>query len=147
MKIFLDVDVIVDILGKTDWFAPAFVAYDVAMLREYELFVSAASLPTLSYVLHRRGIARLDVQERIGALFDLVDIADVTESDCRLAHANAMRDFEDAIIAESAYRHNADLLITRNVRDYKNSPIKAITPQEFVTCFKPDNVTYDEMEL
>ncbi|WP_165170941.1 PIN domain-containing protein [Adlercreutzia sp. ZJ242] len=147
MKVFFDVDVIVDILGKTNWFASSFIAYDVAMLRKCEVFVSAASLPTLSYVLHRRGIPRPDVQERIGALFGLVGIADVSESDCRRAHANAMKDFEDAIIAESAFRHGADLLITRNVKDYADSPVKAITPKEFATCFKPDNVIYDEVEL
>ncbi|WP_165043103.1 PIN domain-containing protein [Adlercreutzia sp. ZJ138] len=147
MSISLDVDVVVDILGKTDWFFDSFVTYDVALLRNCEIFISAASLPTISYVLHRHGISRPRVHEEVEALFDLLCIADVSESDCKRAHANAMKDFEDAVIAESAARHGADLLITRNVKDYCQSPVKAITPSDFVKCFKPENYEYDIVDV
>lgn len=147
MKVFFDIDVIVDILGNTDWLFDSFVAYDVAVFRECETFVSAASVPTISYVLHRRGISRPNVRGKMSALFDLISIADVTESDCKRAHMNEMKDFEDAIIAESARRHGADLLVTRNVKDYEKSPVKAISPREFVRCFKPENLVYDTVEL
>ena len=43
-----------------------------------------------------------------------------------------MRDFEDAIRAEEAILCGADYLVTSNVKDYKKSAVKAITPEVFL---------------
>ena len=58
-----------------------------------------------------------------------------------------MKDFEDALIAHSAARNGVDAIITYNIKDYVNSPVKAFLPADFVTMFKPDNVSYAEVEL
>ena len=55
-----------------------------------------------------------------------------------------MKDFEDALIAESAARNGMDPIITSNVKDYKHSPVQAMAPQQFVKSFKPANVEYKE---
>ena len=43
-----------------------------------------------------------------------------------------MRDFEDAVQAYCAKRHRIDYIVTRNVKDFVNSPVKAISPEDFI---------------
>jgi len=40
--------------------------------------------------------------------------------------------FEDAIIAATALRETAEYIITRNVKDFGQSPIPAVTPNDFL---------------
>jgi len=42
-----------------------------------------------------------------------------------------MRDFGDALQASAALTFRADLVISRNARDYRRSPVPAITSDEF----------------
>ena len=58
-----------------------------------------------------------------------------------------MKNFEDAVIAETAYRHGADMIISRNVRDYENSPVRAVTPKKFIELFKPDDLDYEMVDF
>jgi hypothetical protein len=44
-------------------------------------------------------------------------------------------DFEDALQSVCAKQFEADFIVTRNVRDYKLSPIKAISPSDFARKF------------
>jgi hypothetical protein len=42
------------------------------------------------------------------------------------------KDFEDSIIMSSASLNNMNYIITRNLKDFKNSPVRAITPSEII---------------
>jgi hypothetical protein len=44
-------------------------------------------------------------------------------------------DFEDALQSVCAKQFEADFIVTRNVKDYKLSPIKAFSPPDFVAKF------------
>jgi len=43
-----------------------------------------------------------------------------------------MSDFEDAIIAATALRETAEYIITRDIKDFAQSPVPAITPGDFL---------------
>jgi len=43
-----------------------------------------------------------------------------------------MPDFEDAVQASIASRSNIDWIITRNIKDFKKSPVKPISPNDFI---------------
>ena len=67
--------------------------------------------------------------------------------DVKKAFQSEMLDFEDALIAYSAASAGIDIIITRNKKDYKNSPITVLTPEEFLRDFKPDNIVYSEVDF
>lgn len=46
-----------------------------------------------------------------------------------------MRDYEDALLATCAKRRKLDLIITRNLKDFAESPIKAVTPDDVLAKF------------
>ena len=44
-------------------------------------------------------------------------------------------DYEDAVQASTAERIKAEYIVTRNLKDYKNSTVPPITPEEFLKSF------------
>jgi len=51
-----------------------------------------------------------------------------------LTRARALNwpDFEDAVVAAAAEAHDCSLIITRNVSDFRDSPVSARTPEEYL---------------
>ncbi len=148
MKVCFDTSVVIDILGKTQWFKDSFAAYDVAMLRRFEPCLSVSSTTDIVYVLHSRGIySGAEALEVLAAVFDMFDLLDNTASDCRLAYQSDMKDYEDALIAFAARRHNVDLIITRDKRGFATSPVPAVSPKEFLDIYKPPTWENDFVEL
>ena len=45
-----------------------------------------------------------------------------------------MRDYEDAVMAETAFREDINYIITRNVTDYELSPVKVLTPGQMLNA-------------
>lgn len=143
MKICFDANVVIDIFLASDDLLHSFAAYDIAALCKHDTYVCASSVPTIAYVLHRRGMTNDRLSSLIPAFFELFSVLDTTESDCKKAASNPMGDYEDAVIAESANRNGIDLILTRNVKDFEESPVPALTPTDFVRIYKPSNYEYD----
>lgn len=53
-------------------------------------------------------------------------------------------DLEDGIIAFAAQRNKVDAIVDRNKRDYALSPVPALTPEEFVSAYKPAGIDCTE---
>ena len=51
-------------------------------------------------------------------------------------HNTEFRDFEDNLQAICAQSINADYIITANLKDYENSRVKAVTPDEIVNIMR-----------
>lgn len=62
----------------------------------------------------------------------IFDFADLTKADIKKAAGLCWNDFEDAVQYVTAVRLRADYIITRNIRDYAEGNIPALTPREFL---------------
>ena len=92
-------------------------------------FVAWHSIATLFYVVNR------DVDRNAALIFieRLTNILTVvpTGSDAlRYALSLPMRDFEDAMQVAAAHTAGAAHIVTRNTRDFTDSPIPAIAPAQ-----------------
>ena len=67
--------------------------------------------------------------------FESFKILSVTKKEISKAFNSSMTDFEDALQAFCSKRANVKLIITRNIKNYKNSSVKAVTPEEFLHNF------------
>lgn len=65
-------------------------------------------------------------------LISIVKISDITHEVVQIAIKSGMNDFEDAIQSASAKFSSIDKIITRNKKDYKNSSVDAVAPNEFI---------------
>ena len=65
-------------------------------------------------------------------LLRLVEVATVGTADAKRALALPMPDVDDAFHSAAAVAWRADFIITRNLPDYRHSPVPAITPTDFL---------------
>ena len=71
-------------------------------------------------------------KDSLEKLLQLVGFADALGEDVHAAIASNMTDVEDALVSAMAARCRMDYIVTRNAGDFRESSIKALTPQEFL---------------
>lgn len=148
MKVLLDANILIDICGQTEDLSSSFQALDIMLLREDEPCMLTCMAPTVCYVVRSRGYASEDAALSVlDRLTRIVPMADVIPADYADAVTLKMADFEDALLASAAKRHEADLILTRNVKDFKASPVRAIHPDGFIAQFCPPGYEYGEVAM
>lgn len=148
MKILLDVNVVVDILGATEDFLYSYQALDIMMLRGFRPCLLVSEVPVAQCILMAQKLAGEEKSlDALKELLDLCEPLDVTPADLREALKEPLGDFEDALLAWAAKRHDVDLILTRNLRDFKGSPVAVMDPQQFCETYRPDGYKYDLVEL
>ena len=132
MRVLFDTNVVLDVALKRE----SFVAASAASLRRcetngIEMYVAWHSLSNLYYLLRKdRGAEK--TTEFLEWLLSIMRVATVGHADALAALSIGMADFEDALQVSAAAACGADILITRNVADFKNAGIKLLTPEEFL---------------
>ncbi len=76
----------------------------------------------------------------LSVLFTLFKLEDTFALDCRTAISSEMKDYEDAVMAQTGARIGADYIITRNLKDYGASSVTAISPGDFLKLLENGNV-------
>ena len=132
MRVFLDTNVLLDVLGRRE---PHCVAASEVWSRvergALEGHISAMSFNNAYYVL-RRIETRRAAREGLRLLRDIFHIVPLTEQILHRAIDSEFSDFEDAVQFFSAHHAGADFILTRNVRDFPAKPLVVVTPEEFL---------------
>jgi len=137
MKIMMDTNIVLDVFLKREPFFQA--SYEVMKLsanEKHEGFLSAAAATDVYYLLRRSLKDAVQAKTSMEKLLQLVTIADARREDVHAAIASNMSDFEDALVAAIAQRYQMDYIVTRNTKDYAESPVNAITPDDFLILQK-----------
>jgi len=132
MKVLIDTNVIIDVLSnRTPHFHFSSKIFELcgAQLQGH---IAAYQTRDIFYLLKRSGVDISVAKSAIACLVGTLVSLDTNFSDIKCALASEISDFEDAILAYCAERHNIQFIITRNVKDFKLSPIKAVSPRDFV---------------
>ena len=132
MKIFIDVNVFIDVMTKrSGWTGSLRVLNLARKSKEIESWTSALTLPLL-YFFRRRvadeAIARADAQ----AILKRLHLVELGQTILDHALASVGPDFEDNIQLASAESISANHLITRNKKDFDTSQIAVLTPEEWL---------------
>ncbi|MCY3966358.1 MAG: PIN domain-containing protein [Acidobacteria bacterium] len=93
------------------------------------VFVAWHSLSNFYYLVTSERGAR-DARDFIAELIRFVAVAPADTATLRYAISVPMTDFEDAMQVAAARACGAEHIVTRNVRDFRLSPIPAVTPRE-----------------
>jgi predicted nucleic acid-binding protein len=131
--LFIDTDVIIDfLLDRKPFSREAAIIFTLIEQKKLRGYSSSLTFSNLYYVLrkiesHNKVISKLD------SLSKLVGILKVEEQTIKNALASGFPDFEDSIQYYSAIDNKKiDVIITRNIRDYKKSNIPVMTPGDFL---------------
>jgi predicted nucleic acid-binding protein len=133
LKIFIDVNVFIDVMTKRQGWAASLRVLNLArQSTDVDAWASALTLP-LPYFFRRRVVdettARADAQASLNG-FHLVPLSpEILGSGLR----SPGPDFEDNNQLASAESIAVNHLITRNKKDFRSSSISVLTPEEWLT--------------
>lgn len=132
MKAMIDLNVILDVIQRREpHFAASAEVCARAIRKEFIGFVPAHAVTTLAYVVRRHAGAAKE-GEMLDWLLAGFKIASAGHDELLRARLYQWPDFEDAVVAALAETHGCDVILTRNVRDFKKSAVLAKTPEEFL---------------
>jgi len=84
------------------------------------------------FYVARKNLEKKQALKMVGDLMDTFEICSVNRDVLRSALRLDVTDFEDAIQSASALAEGLDFIVTRDAKDYKNSPVTVITPVNFI---------------
>jgi len=144
MKALIDTCVIVDVLQKREPFYKSAMDIILAVSNRRCLGVlTAKSVTDVYYILRRSIHDEEEVQKLLRILFTLFDVEDTFSSDCQLALASPIKDYEDAIMVQTAIRVGAVCIVTRNLKDYRLAAFPVFSLDEFLEKYMEEH-TNDE---
>lgn len=131
-KIFLDTNVILDLLLDREPFSD-----DIAEIIEksaqnsIELCVSSVTITDTNYIVEKyEGVK--SARQKTKKILELVKVESVLESTVRKASASKFKDFEDAVQNFCAIESKHNLIVTRDVKGFRNSKLSVMTPKELL---------------
>lgn len=133
MRLLIDGNIILDVLqNREPHVADSAKIWKLCETDQMEGYVSGLTFSNLVYIM-RKELNPEKINEVFKTLGLIFRFTDLTVSDMAKAAEMQWDDFEDALQTATAERIHADNIITRNVKDFKQSRIVAFTPTEFLT--------------
>jgi predicted nucleic acid-binding protein len=137
IHVFTDTDVLIDYLsGRQPFATDAGRIFEVIHRGKIKAFASSLSFSNLYYILRTKHPHK-NVIPKLAELTEFLSIVCVDETIIKKALSSSFRDFEDAIQCHTAQSNKKiRVIITRNIKDYKNSEIPVMTPETFLRSYQ-----------
>lgn len=136
MNILIDTNVMLDaLMNRTPYNVSAEKIFRFAAEDKLIASITASSVTDIYYFLKKYFHDTNQAKQTLTTIFNIFEVIDVTRSDCEKALSLSMEDYEDALLATCAKRRRLELIITRNLKDFVESPVTAITPDDFLTNY------------
>lgn len=134
-KVFLDTNIIVDLIADRKPFSKFSIEiFKKAEENKIKLFTSSHSIATTHYLLKKYLEEKL-LRDVIYNLLDYITVVAVDTDVLKKGLRSKHKDFEDSIqILCASTIENIDCIVTRNIKDFRDSEILVLTPDEF--CLK-----------
>ena len=132
-KVFVDTNIVIDLLAKREpFFSEAAALFSLADKGKIKLSVSSLTIANTSYTLLRQ-VSASKAKAILRSLKLMIDILPLDDKIVELAlNDETFSDFEDGLQYFTARENRQDLIITRNLKDFKNSELPTMTAQQFI---------------
>jgi len=132
MKVLFDLNILLDVMQEREAFYTASAtALSKSIDGECEGLIPGHAITTLHYLLARY-TNKQQADEGVDFLLENFVVVNAEIATFRNARQLVMKDFEDAVVASIAAKAGCELIVTRNVVDFKRSPVPALLPEEFL---------------
>lgn len=130
MRILFDTNIVLDVLMDRLPYSDA--AVELFSKVENGTIIGYLCSTTVTTVcsLATKTVGTAKAKEEIGKLLNLFEVAPVTRSVLESALALNFDDYEDAVIHEAACHVGADVIVTRNQKDFRNSRVSIYSSEE-----------------
>lgn len=132
-KVFIDTNVMLDLLlEREEWVDDAARLFSKADRKEIELLCCPLSFSTAIYLMQRLKFSRKEIVRKLTIVKSLCTLTTVDGSVLDRVLQSDFVDLEDAIQHYSALESSAEVIVTRNKKDYAQAKVSVMTPAEFL---------------
>jgi predicted nucleic acid-binding protein len=130
-KVFLDTNIIVDLITDRKPFSKYSIEiFKKAEEKKIKLFTSSHSIATTHYLL-KKYLEEKNLRDVLYNLLDYVTVIAVDTDVLKKGLRSKHKDFEDSIqIYCASSVEKIDCIVTRNIKDFRDSEILVLTPDE-----------------
>ncbi len=133
MRILIDTNICLDILqNRPELCDSSKDALLLASNKKYKMFITTATVMDIMYITRKSFQNNSDQKKAVQNFISAFKLLKISKKNIEFGFSGIMKDFEDAVQAGCANTHLMNLIITRNVKDFINSPIEAVTPEDFI---------------
>lgn len=132
-KLFIDTNIVIDLLSRRmPFYDGAANLFSMADKKLVEISISSLTIANTSYTLLRQ----MDSNKAKSILRKIRLIVNILPLDDKIVglalNDDSFSDFEDGLQYFTAIENNQDIIITRNLKDFKNSKLPAMTASQFL---------------
>ncbi|MCR5181001.1 MAG: PIN domain-containing protein [Bacteroidaceae bacterium] len=134
-RLFLDTNIVVDLLDRREPFChDAVRLFSMAYNKQVQLVVSPMTFSTASFLLRKHGSE--SVRKLLSNFRQLARVSTTDERTVDDSLVSQFQDFEDAMQYYTALRADAEVIITRNGKDFTASRIPVMTAGEYLSTLE-----------
>jgi len=138
-KLLVDTNIVIDLLAKREpYYTDSASLFSLADKKYLTISVSSLTFANTNYILSKSKGAN-ETQSILRKLKLLADVLPLDDKIIGLAlNDNDFDDFEDGLQHFTAIENNQDVIVTRNLKDFKKSKIPVMNPEQVLkTIGKP----------
>ena len=136
MVVLIDTNILLDVLlARQPYCDDGLLVLKLVESGAVKGWIAANSLDNIYYI-SRCQLSAEQTRQLLRDLLQIVHVVSPAKKDLLWAIDSDMTDLEDAIQAACAVKAGAKAIITRNEKDYVNSPVKPVSPTVFLKMLK-----------
>ena len=128
-KIFIDSDIIIDLLAKREHYLGAAHLLSIIRKKKILAYTTPIVLANVDYIMTKYS-NRQKSKKAIRTLRKYISILTIDEEIVDKAIESSLTDFEDALQYYAAESKGVDFIVTRNEKDYRKGQIKAVSAEK-----------------
>lgn len=135
-KLFVDTNIVIDLLAKREpFYLEAAVLFSLADKKQVSLATSSLTIVNTSYLLIKQ-LGSNSAKAILRKLRLILTVLPLDDKVIDLAlNDETFTDFEDALQYFSALENHQEVIITRNLKDFKHSALPTMTAKQFIEVF------------
>ena len=132
-KLYVDTNIVIDLLARRlSFFEDAATLFSLADKKQIELSVSSLTIANTSYILTQQMDSK-NAKLILRKLRLIVKTLSLDDKIIGLAlNDENFSDFEDGLQYFTAMENGQEFIITRNLKDFKNSKLPTMTAKQFI---------------
>ena len=137
MTVVVDINILLDVfLNRKSFLADSQTILSEVVSGSLRGICPSHGLTTLFYLVEKNASTG-DAESAVDRILSHFEIHGLNTSDWKQVRQMPFSDFEDAAVAFTASAQSASFIVTRNIADFKDSSVPAITPADFIQRFLP----------
>jgi predicted nucleic acid-binding protein len=135
-RLLVDTNIVLDLLAeRKEFLLEAQQLFTLSDKKEVKLYVSSLTFANTFYILSQK--LKLSNARKILRKFKvLVDVLPMDDKIIDLSLESDFKDFEGGIQYHTAVENEIDIIITRNLKDFKTSKIPVLTAKDYIKIRK-----------